>query len=164
MAMMVFVIAKNLKLYLDINKSVMLALVHDIVESITGDIDAIKVAKGIVTAEEKEKNELLAIEFLRKTLPTEIGNGISELWHEFNDEKTVEARFVVAMDKIETLTQLAEAGHKCYDVPEFIANYADQSVKQFPALIPVLKKVKQLLKQEFIKGNIPWYDQYDNIF
>jgi len=74
---------------------------------------------------------------------------------------TPEARFVKALDKIETLTQIAEAGHKIYDAPEFIANYADQAVRNFPLLEGMLKIVKRKLKAEFKKGRILWKKEYD---
>jgi len=93
---------------------------------------------------------------LQHALPKIIGKKILNLWREYNDCEIKEAKFVKALDKIETLTQLAESGYKTYDKPEFIAKYANKSVRMFPELSEMLKIVKIKLKVEFNKGNIEW--------
>ena len=161
LALTTFIIADELKLDLDVNRSIKIALVHDLAEALTGDIDAILIAEGKVSAEDKNKQEIEAIIKLKETLPETIGKQISDLWYEYDKCTTREAKFVKALDKIETLTQFAESGYKIYDQPEFIANYANKSVKQFPELIDVLKILKKKLKLEFDKGNIEWKKEYD---
>lgn len=163
LALTAFIIADELKLDVDVNRSMKIALVHDLAEALTGDIDAILIAEGKVSKETKDKMEIAAIAELQKTLPDAVGKDISNLWHEYNDCKTKEARFIKALDKIETLTQLAETGHKTYDRPDFIPNYADKAVKSFPALTGMLKIVKRKLKSEFKKGNIEWKEHYDSM-
>lgn len=160
---MTFIIIDELKLDIDVNKSIKIALVHDLAESLTGDIDAIKIAEGTFSKEEKEKQEIEAIMNLKETLPEIIGNEILDLWHEYNNCETKEAKFIKALDKIETLTQLAEIGYKMYDKPEFIANYANKAVKNFPELVDMLKIVKRKLKNEFDKGNIERKKEYDSL-
>jgi putative hydrolase of HD superfamily len=163
MALMTFIIADELKLDVDITRSIKLALVHDLAEALTGDIDSVLVAEGEFSKEEKERLEIEAIRKLQDTLPESIGKEISELWHEYNDCETREAKYVKALDKIETLTQLAETGYKMYDKPEFIATYANKSVKSFPELTDTLKIVKKKLKKEFERGNLEWKDDYDSL-
>lgn len=163
LALIVFIIADELKLNIDINKAIKIALVHDLAEALIGDIDAILIAEGKFSKDEKEKQEIEAIMNLQNTLPEVIGKEISDLWHEYNDCKTREAKFVKALDKIETLTQIAESGHKTYDKPEFIANYANKSIKSFPELSEILKIVKRKLKAEFDKGNIEWKEEYNSL-
>ncbi len=160
LALMVFIIADELKLDIDANRSVKIALVHDLAEALVGDIDAISIAEGKVSEGEKEKQEIKAIVNLKKTLPETIGKEILDLWNEYNDSKTREAKFVKALDKIETLTQLAESGYETYDKPEFIPNYANKSVESFPELSNMLKIVKRKIKAEFKKGNIEWKKEY----
>lgn len=163
LALIIFIIADELKIKIDVNRAIKIALVHDLAEALTGDIDAILIAEGKFSKDEKEKQEIEAIMNLQKTLPEVIGKEISDLWHEYNDCKTSEAKFVKALDKIETLTQLAESGYKIYDKPEFIANYANKSVKSFPELSEMLKIVKRKLKAEFDKGNIEWKEEYNSL-
>ena len=162
LALMTFIIADALKLNIDINRAVKIALVHDLAEALTGDIDAILIAEGKFSKDEKERQEIEAIMNLQKALPEVIGKEISDLWYEYNNCETREAKFVKALDKLETLTQLAESGYKTYDKPEFIANYANKSVKSFPELSEVLKIVKRKLKAEFDKGNIEWKEEHNS--
>jgi len=163
LALMVFLMAEELKLDVDAARSVKIALVHDIAEAITGDIDAVLIAEGKFSKEEKDKNEIEAIARMQALLPENPGNEIAGLWNEYNDGKTKEAKFVKAMDKIETHTQLVESGYKTYDKPEYIANYANKAVKQFPELLPMLKILKKKFKAEFAKGNIEWKKDYDSL-
>ncbi len=162
LALFAFVVADELQLEIDINRAVKIALVHDIAEALTGDIDAILIAEGKVLVEDKNTQEETAIKELKETLPEEIGEEIFGLWNEYEESKTKEARFIKALDKIETLTQLAESGYKTYDKPQFIANYADRAVAKFPELLDVLKIVKRKLKDEFEKGGIEWKEEYDS--
>ncbi|MCX6815156.1 MAG: HD domain-containing protein [Candidatus Aenigmarchaeota archaeon] len=163
LALTTFIVAEELKLSIDINRSIKIALVHDIAEAVTGDIDAVLIAEGKFSEKDKEKLEIKAIHQLQQILPEPIGKEILQLWTEYNDCVTKEAKFVKALDKIETLTQLAESGYKTYDKPQFIANYANKSVKDFPELLDMLRIVKRKLRKEFDKGNIPWYEEYNSL-
>jgi putative hydrolase of HD superfamily len=161
LSLLVIMLGDELNLNLDLFKSVKLAIVHDLAEAITGDIDAIKLSTGEVSKSEKEFLELNAMKKLQNVISGRIGTELFNLWKEYNSCTTLEAKFVKALDKIETLTQLSEAGHETYDKPEFIANYADKSVRDFPELKPVLAVLKEQLKSEFRKGNIEWKESYD---
>jgi len=161
LSLMVFLVAEELKLNLNVERAMKIALVHDINEALTGDIDAVKIAEGKFEKTEKEKLELTAMEKLKNFLPPYSGKKVYDLWQEYEEGKTEEARFVKALDKLETLTQLVDVGYKTYDKPEFIANYADCSVSKFPVLQEMLKIIKQNLKREFEKGKILWKKEYD---
>lgn len=161
LALMSFLVAKQLGLDIDTERAMKIALVHDIAEAVTGDIDAIRIAEGEVSREEKNHLELDAMEKLKATLPKELGEDFYSLWEEYDNASSKEAKFIKALDKIETLTQLTESGYKTYDKPEFIANYADNAVRAFPELKGMLKIVKRKLRDEFEKGNLPWKEEYD---
>jgi len=161
LALMVFTIAEELKISVDILKSIKMALAHDIAESITGDIDAVLIMEGKVLKEEKKKEEIKAMEEIKKIAPEKIGLEIYDLWNEYEKSETREARFIKALDKLETLMHLAESGHKTYDKPDLIPTYADEAVKNFPELLPMLKIVKRKLKDEFIKGGFEWKVEYE---
>lgn len=161
LALMVFVVAEELKLNINLEKSLKIALIHDLAESITGDIDYMLVAEGKISKKEKTELELNAMQKIKATLP-KIGNEIFTLWNEFEKSSTREAIFVKALDRLETLSHLLNAGHKVYDKrPEIIPNYADEAVKKFPELIPMLILIKNRLKKEFKKGHISWKSKYD---
>ena len=160
---MTFMVADEFKLEVNQLHSVKIALTHDLVEAIAGDIDAIRIAKGEVTKEEKQKAEKEAMKELKDALPGKLGREIHDLWEEYENCSTKEAKFIKALDKLETTTQLVESGYKTYDNPEFIANYANKSVKDFPELTDMLLVIKRKLKEEFNKGNIKWKEEYDSL-
>ncbi len=158
---MVFIIADELNLDINIEHALEIAIVHDIVEAITGDIDHVLIFDGKVSKEEKQRNEKEAMKKLKESLPLKLGNKVSNLWNEYERSSIKEAKFVKALDKLETLTHLIETGYKTYVRPEFMVKYADKAVKNFPELTGVLKIIKKKLKAKFDKGNIPWKEEYD---
>jgi putative hydrolases of HD superfamily len=161
-AVMAFVLADGLNINLDKVKAIKLALIHDLPEAECGDVDIIDVVNGTITKEEKNKNESLAIEKICGTLPKKLKEEIIGLWEEYESRLSQEAKFVRAVDKLETLTHLIEDGYKSYDSPEIIANYADDAIKNFPDLKPVLKIIKEKLRNEFEKGKFEWKTEYDD--
>ena len=163
LALMAFIMAEELGISVDILKSIKLAIVHDIAESITGDIDAVLIMEGKVLKEEKKKEEIKAMEEIRKIPPEKVGLEIYGLWNEYEKGETKEAKFIKALDKLETLMHLAESGYKTYDKPNLIPTYADEAIKNFPELLPMLKIIKRKLKKEFIKGGFEWKEEYDRI-
>ena len=161
LSLMAFVVAEELKLDIDVNRAVRIAIVHDINESITGDIDYRLIVRNIISKEEKKKSEMEAILKLKGLIGGSMGEDIYGLWKEYEDAATKEARFIKALDKLETLTYLAELGSEVIDMPDMIAKYADSAVKNFPALTGMLDAVKKKLKDLFEKRDIPWKKEYD---
>lgn len=163
LALMAFTMAEELEINVDILKVTKLAVAHDIAESITGDIDAVLIMEGKVSKEEKKRKEISAMEEIKNIAPEKTGLEIYNLWDEYEKGETKEAKFIKALDKLETLMHLAESGYKTYDKPDLIPAYADEVVKNFPELLPMLKIVKKKLREEFIKGGFEWKEEYDKI-
>jgi putative hydrolases of HD superfamily len=160
LALMVFAVADELGIKIDILKSIKIALVHDLAEAITGDIDAILIAEGKVSKVHKQNQEEKAMCKIINALPNKLANEVDDLWQEYKENTTREAKFIKALDKIETLVQLVETGHEIYDKPELIPNYADSAVSDFPELIELLIRIKTRLKGEYLKGKIKWKKGY----
>ncbi|PSH02311.1 MAG: phosphohydrolase [Nanohaloarchaea archaeon QH_8_44_6] len=84
----------------DINeeKALKMALIHDIAEAETGDFVTRKVDdKQEIEKEEKEKLEKEAVEKLSGLL----GEELEEIWMEYEERETDEAKFVKDMDLID---------------------------------------------------------------
>ena len=98
MMMIAWKIMKEEKLKLKKDKVFQLILCHDLGEIDVGDIT---IDDG-VDQEEKFQKEVVAIERISKeyNMPE-----IKKLWLEFEENKTPEARFVKAMDKLDALLQ-----------------------------------------------------------
>jgi putative hydrolase of HD superfamily len=155
-AFMVMVVCEDLNLQLDVLKAIKIAMVHDLVEAITDDIDSVLVRQGIVSGADKQNGEIAAILKIEADLGVNLGKMVRSLWEEFEFKKSKEAILVLALDKIEAMSHMTLVGLKncnhAYDIP----NYANSVVEEIPELRGLLKSVKIELKKEFIKNNIPW--------
>ena len=85
---------------LDTTKIMRMTLLHDLPESITGDIMPDQMQKNEKTL--KENNAMLKI---LSSLPTKLEKMYFKLWKEFQEGETVEAKFVHELDKLEMVIQ-----------------------------------------------------------
>lgn len=90
-------IFKNYAPDADLNKTVRMLLVHDLVEIEAGDTFAYDV-EGYKDKSERERK---AADNIYGILPQEIGDELKSLWYEFEEGKTPEARFANAMDRLQ---------------------------------------------------------------
>ena len=98
------------KLGLDECKAVKLAVIHDLPESICGDTASrIKEELQKIPNSEKKAREDAALGELCKLLGNEEGAGdLKELWLEFEEKKSAEARLVYELDRLEAIFQARE--------------------------------------------------------
>ncbi len=82
--------------HLDLLKSIKLALIHDLPEIYAGDITP----HDNMSPETKQQNEMLAINKISQELKYK---ELTELFVEFEEQKTAEAKWVKALDKLETV-------------------------------------------------------------
>lgn len=165
LALMALVIGEECKVRADIPHAVSLALLHDLAEAKTGDIDAYdQVMQGKSLIENKAKEEEEAMKEIVDDLP--FGDWIFNYWEEYEAQKTVEAKFVKALDKIEGFLHIAEVGVEAYVPKEFHADYAskavgafDEATNHFPELKDLLDAVKDDLKVKCEEAGIAWIDK-----
>ena len=84
---------------IDVLKVVKMALIHDLVEIDAGDTFCYD-EKGY---EDKEERERKAAERLFNILPSDQAKEIWDLWREFEELHTTEARFAACMDRLQPL-------------------------------------------------------------
>jgi putative hydrolase of HD superfamily len=132
---------------LDLVSTVIMALIHDINESRTGDIITATIEDPKERARVKERKKHAERKFMREfcgNLPEPHRTQWLELWEEYAaDEKTPRAQFVSQLDKIEACFQAVwyrERGH-VVDPMEFI-NFAMNEVKD-PKLSALLTEIGQ---------------------
>ena len=112
------------KVNLDVNRLVLMALVHDIGEAIVGDITP---SDG-VTPDEKEQQELEAV----KTILQEVDSDgfFLGLWQEYTAGNSAEARFVKELDKLEMALQARHyENEQDRNLDEFFS-YADERISR----------------------------------
>lgn len=85
-----------------------MALVHDMAEALVGDITPMdKIPKS-----EKQRRERESMIFLTEEammgVPKVVGEGLREVWEEYEKGETLESRFVHDVDKMELLLQMVE--------------------------------------------------------
>ena len=97
---------------LDVQKLVTIALVHDISESIVGDITP----HCGISKEEKNRLEVEAMQKLKHVLGDVAGETIEALWLEYENGSSREARVVKELDKLEMLLQASEYENEYKDV------------------------------------------------
>ena len=101
LAMMTIVLAEHSDKPIDVLKVVKMVLIHDIVEIDAGDTFIYDTTKNHTNTAE----ELLAAKRIFGLLPTEQAAEFIEIWQEFEDGLTDEAKFARSMDRFEPLLQ-----------------------------------------------------------
>lgn len=156
LSLMSFILADELKLGIDKEKALKLSIIHDIAESITGDIDYRKIYTNQVSTEYKKNEELKAIKLIAKRLPKKLGEEIYTLWDEYEKETTLEAKYVKALDKIEAILTLIEAGSEAFDMPELVIKQLNKANEICPPIEELILVIKEKIKKEFITEQIYW--------
>lgn len=109
MSLMTMLCPPALASKVDLAKCMKMALVHDMAESLVGDITPVDgVAKP-----EKSRREAQAMDYISNSLLGKVygglaGKEIREIWQEYEDSKTLNSHFVHDIDKIELLCQMVE--------------------------------------------------------
>jgi len=97
--MMALILQEYADVEIDTLKVIKMMLIHDLVEIDTGDIIVYSKTQVDVEAEEKAARRIFGL------LPDGQGDEYFELWREFEDRKTPEARYAMALDRMEPLLQ-----------------------------------------------------------
>ena len=85
---------------LNTEKIIRMSLLHDLAESITGDI-----MPNQMTVKDKHEKENNAIKQIFDKLPNELYNKYHEIWEELQNKKSNEAKFIHELDRLEMAIQ-----------------------------------------------------------
>lgn len=126
MAMISMLAPPSLRVRLDMHKCMRMCLVHDMAESLVGDITPVDgVAKP-----EKNRREAATMDYITENLLGNVWGGegksvaedIRAVWQEYEDSETLESHFVHDVDKMELVLQMVEyerRGEGKLDLGEF---------------------------------------------
>lgn len=126
MSIMTMLAPPSLASRLNIPHCTKMALVHDMAESLVGDITPV----DGVPVTEKHRREAITMDFLTQSLLGQSsglfkqGGEIREIWREYEASNTLEADFVHDIDKIELLLQAIEyerSNEGRVDLSEFLS-------------------------------------------
>lgn len=108
MSVLTMLAPPSLSARLNVPHCTKMALVHDMAESLVGDITPV----DGVTKAEKSRREALAMDYLTRSLlgnvPGGEGQRLKEIWEEYEASETLEAKFVHDIDKMELVLQMME--------------------------------------------------------
>jgi putative hydrolases of HD superfamily len=150
----------NIKI--DLIKAIKIALVHDLVEIYAKDIPRSERFKNNISKQAKLKEERKAMLKIKKQAPKSIGKEISDLWREYADHKTKEAKITASLDKIEGLmTFFNRGGIPAKYYKDYAATYANKYVKETPELLSLYKILQTEMKKTYKKNNLEWKKEYD---
>jgi putative hydrolase of HD superfamily len=145
MALMAILMSPYLEKPADLLQTIKLTIVHDLVEINYKDNPAFKHQPIDKTTQERK-----SIRKLVKPLPIKLQKEILNLWEEYEDGKTAEAKFANALDKVEVLLQHNEADYRYMTKKEYLFNFyhgmAQAEHDKF------LKDFRQILNEDFLKG------------
>jgi putative hydrolase of HD superfamily len=126
---------------LDRNKLIKMALIHDICESVCGDItphDGILKEKKF----ELEKNALFELISGLESAP-HLRKELFDLWLEYENGNTIESKFVKQIDILERIMQAKEyLDEGIGDKEELMQFYEDARFIVFPKLKSIFEKLK----------------------
>jgi len=88
---------------LDTEKILRMLFLHELEETVTGDIDAL--TKEKMNRAELRKLQIKALEKALSPLPKNIIKRYVSLWREVEEDKTLEAKFCKDIDKLEMMIQ-----------------------------------------------------------
>lgn len=102
---------------LDAEKAIKMALLHDLPEALVGDS-----IPGERAPAEKRRLEFAGMRKLLKDLPQRVSREYSEVWREFEEGGSPEAKLVKQLDKVEMAIQASEyrRDDPSNDVKEFM--------------------------------------------
>lgn len=130
----------------DGEKIYQIALYHDIDEILTGDrIGYLK------TASDREE-EFLSQQKVIESLPESMQAEVQELIQEYEEQKTVESRFVKALDKMEPLFHLINENGKQILLRNGTTLAQHKSIKdKYVAEFPYLKRFNEVLSKHMVE-------------
>lgn len=130
----------------DISRVIKICIVHDLGEAINGDIPAPS-QNSAVDKSENERNDLLQ---LISSLPENLQKELVELWDEYENASSEEAKTAKALDKLETIIQHNQGKNpKDFDYA-FNLNYG----KEYTSDHPVVSSIREILDEETKKRAI----------
>jgi len=159
LAMMTIVLAEHADTPIDILKVLKMVLIHDIVEIDAGDIFIYDTLRNHSNTEE----ELKAAKRIFGLLPSEQAEELIEIWQEFEDGITNEAKFAKAMDRFEPLLQNTSNNGGTwaeFDVDYQTVHDKKKDIKKGSAIL--WNYAENLINESVDKGILKKNDSVDN--
>lgn len=146
MAIILMFLSPFLEKKINLLEAIKMSLIHDLPEVITGDQAYFKHAFDEQAKKEKALKEEEAIKEILSKLPLKIKDELSRLWFEYENQNTMEAKIVKAIDKIEAQIQHNEADISVWN--EYDLKYYNVFLDKFCSINKNLNTLKNLIQDE----------------
>lgn len=155
MSLMAVLIEPLLKQKVDTAKLLKMIILHDLVEAEAKDISALDVLRNPEVKKQKVQNERKAIENLRHALHETNGQEIYDLFFEFENKETYEAKVANALDKLEVQLQHNHADFSTWEEIEYDMCYMMDTHVAFDETLSELKKqIEEAAEQKMKKEGV----------
>ncbi|TFB21750.1 HD domain-containing protein [Filobacillus milosensis] len=144
-SLMAMLIAPHLEKDIDTLKLLKMIIIHDLVEAEAGDIPAFDTLDDHEAKQLKAQNEQQAILHIKELVGGTQGQEWLELWYEFEDKETYEAKVANALDKLEAQVQHNEADIDTWLPIEYDMSYL---LGRHTSFSPVLEELKNVIEHE----------------
>jgi len=149
MSLMAVLIEPLLKEKVDVARLLKMIILHDLVEAEAKDISALDVLRNPELKIQKQENEKKAIENLRLALKETNGDEIYDLFYEFENNETYEAKLANALDKLEVQLQHNHADFSTWEEIEYDMCYMmDKHVLFDETLFELKKQIEDAAEQK----------------
>jgi putative hydrolase of HD superfamily len=121
MSLLALLLFEELEIEVDQLKVLKMIIIHDLVEVYAGDMPSFEAAAG--GQDQKEIAEQEALEkLLKKITNKSLASELEELWFEFENKSTLEAKFAQACDKAEAIIQHNNANIESFSQGDYDIN------------------------------------------
>jgi len=153
MALMAVFMAPQLEEKVNLERTLKMILVHDLVEAISGDVPFFEIGDRKA---EKSLREKQAIETIRDMLPPATGQEIHDCWFEFEQGASAEAKFARALDNLEVQLQhnMADLGTWTPIEHELVYTKMDTHCRHDNFLAGFCTQIKHEAEQKMVLGGI----------
>jgi putative hydrolases of HD superfamily len=126
---------------IDFARLVKICIIHDLGEAIGGDIPAPEQMQRAGSKAAEERRDLLQ---MLAPLPASLRDEITQLWDDYEEARSPEAKLAKALDKLETILQHTQGQNPASFDYRFNLTYG----RQFTADPPVIGALRALLDEE----------------
>ncbi|HVX00646.1 MAG TPA: HD domain-containing protein [Candidatus Babeliaceae bacterium] len=145
-SLMVILFSRFLDKQISLEKALKIAIIHDIAELITGDKPYFVYEGNKHSKQDKFEQEMAAMQYIKSFLPESLGAELIDLWKEYEDGVTYEAKLVKAIDKIEAQIQHNEMNYIHWN--DYDKKYAPTRLDEYCNFDSFLTKIKTLIQEE----------------
>lgn len=151
LALMCAVLSEHSNEKLDVLKTMIMVLIHDLVEIDAGDTYAYDPLANV----SKRERELAAAERIFSLLPEDQAVQLRSLWDEFEENKTPEARFASALDRFQPfLLNAASDGRSWREHGVAFSQVMKRNEVTHEGSEAIWKFQYEMMKQQVQKGNL----------